>query len=70
MRLVEIWDRCSSCVGFCIGLGARFFDVGYKEIDDVLVPLLESKADESISPRVFPSYAILLWFTNEVCVNI
>ena len=46
--------------GLCTGLEARFFNVGYKEINDVLVFLLESKADELISPQVFPSYAILL----------
>ena len=67
MRLVELWDQCSSCVGFCIGLGAKFFSVGYEEIDDVLVPLLESKADSSVAPRVFPSYAILVWFADKVC---
>ena len=67
MRLVELWDQCSSCVGFCVGLGAKFFSVGYEEIDDVLVPILESKADSSIAPRVFPSYAILVWFADKVC---
>ena len=41
-------------------LRARFFSVGYKDIDDVLVPLLESQADSSISPRVFPFFFGLL----------
>ena len=59
-----MWDQC---IGFCIWFGAKFFSVGYEEIDDVLVALLESKADSCIAPRVFPSYAILLWFADKVC---
>ena len=69
MELVKLWDQCSSCVGFCISLGEKFFSIGYKEIDDVLVPLLESKADGSISPRVIPSYAILFWFVEQVLLS-
>ena len=63
MELVKLWDQCSSCVGFCISLGEKFFSIGYKEIDD------ESKADGSISPRVIPSYAILFWFVEQVLLS-
>lgn len=66
MRLVQLWDECSSCVSFCIWLGVRFFNEGYEEIVDVIVPLLESKADSAISLRVFPSYAIFLWFADKI----
>ena len=66
MELVELWEKCSSCVGFCIGLGEEFFSVGVHEVDEVLTPLLTSRAASGISPRVIPSYAILLWFTQKV----
>ena len=55
----EVW---STCIGFCIGLGDKFFHTGIAE----LVKMLESNANNSISPRVLPAYATLLWFAQEV----
>ena len=70
MHLVELWEKCSSCAGFCIELGERFFNDGVTEVDGTLIPLLKSKADISVSPRVIPSYAYLLWFAQQVCINV
>ena len=66
MELVELWEKSSSCVGFCIGLGDQFFSCGVHEVDEVLTPWLTSRADSGISPRVIPLYATLLWFTQKV----
>ena len=65
MQLVEMWEKCGACIGFCIGLGERFFDTGIAEMEQ-LVEMLVSNAKLSISPRVLPSYATLLWFAKEV----
>lgn len=64
--LAESWKACSSCVGFCIALGAKFFDTGIKDVDNILTPYISSRAPDGISPRVFPGYAILFWFAKEV----
>lgn len=53
-------------MGFCIGLGERFFNDGIVEVSDVLVPLLEEALGEGISPRVIPGYATLMWFCQQV----
>ena len=53
MDLAEVRKACSSCVGFCIALGAKFFNSGVKDVDDVILPV-----------RVFPGYAILFWFVK------
>ena len=67
MRLVQLWKACSTCVGFCIGLGDAFFsDGGVNHVDNTILPTIISHAAEGISPRVLPSYAILLWFAQQV----
>ena len=66
IHLVELWEKCSPCAGFCIELGERFFIEGVAEVDATLIPMLQSKADKGISPRVIPSYAILYWFAQQV----
>ena len=66
MDLGELWRACSACVGFCIALGAKFFDSGVKDVDDVILPDISSRAADGISPRVFPGYAILFWFAKKV----
>ena len=38
MHLAELWKKCSSCVGFCCGLGKKFFDEGIDEVDNVITP--------------------------------
>lgn len=65
MKLVETWKKCSVCIDFCIGLGERLFDTGIAEMEQ-LVEILKCNANLSISPRVLPSYATLLWFAQEV----
>jgi len=70
IRLVELWEKCSSYAGFCIELGEKFFHEGITEVDDTIIPLLQSKADRSISPRVIPPYAILLWFAQQVTMHV
>lgn len=59
----------SSCVGYCIQLGERFFGEGLLEVNDILTPMLQSQARKGISPRVIVSYANLLWFAQEVLAN-
>ena len=66
IRLVELWEKCSPCARFCIGLGERFFNEGVAEVDGTLIPILQSKADKGISPGVIPSYARLYWFAQQV----
>ena len=66
MHLVELWKKCSSCIGHCIELGERFFKKGVSEVDDIIIPKLNSRAQQGISPRVIVSYAKLLWFAQEV----
>ena len=67
--LAESWKACSSCVGFCIGLGERFFNTGIKDVDNTLTPYIISRAADGVSPRVFPSYASLFWFAKEVIIQ-
>ena len=67
MELAEMWEACSPCAGFCVSLGERFFSLGYREVDANVLPALEAKASDGVIPRVLPSYAILYWFSLEVC---
>ena len=66
MVLVELWENCTSCVGFCVSLGDLFFTNGIKEIDEIILPHLTTQAGVDVIPRVLPSYAILHWFTVQV----
>jgi len=73
MEIVELWESCSSCAGFCVSLGQKFFSKGIEEIDSAIMPMLATKSEEIIS-RVIPSYAILFWYCKEVgkllhCIN-
>ena len=36
-ELAELWKNCSSCAGWCISLGSKFFDSGYREVNDMLL---------------------------------
>ena len=66
MDLAQLWKSCSSCAGFCIELGSRFFQSGCVEVNDVILKQLSSKAARGLSPRVIPAYAIVFWFAREV----
>ncbi len=68
MEVVRMWDECSSCIGFCVSLGNTFISTGRKEVDDHILPALSEQAESNVSPRVLPSYAILYWFTLQVCI--
>lgn len=70
MQLVELWTACSTCIGFCISLGKRFFNEGVEEVDSNILPSIASSASEEISPRVIPSYAILFWFALQVSCSL
>ena len=67
MELAEKWEACSPCAGFCISVGERFFQSGYKEVDSKVLPTLESNST-GVTPRVLPAYSILYWFSLEVCI--
>lgn len=64
--LVKLWKVCNSCVGFCISLGKLFFSEGVREVDEEILPMFTAMVDKGISPRVLPSYGILLWFSLQV----
>ena len=66
MKLAQMWKACSSCAGYCIGLGEKFFSTGVKDVDEQVLPELSSNSAEGISPRVLPGYAILYWFAKQV----
>ena len=66
-KLPALIDKSSSAVGFIISLGARFIEQGIVEMDSDLLPELRSLLDGRAIPRVLPSYAIMLWFTLQVC---
>lgn len=67
MQLAQLWKSCSSCAGYCTSLGSKFFNSGHKDVNNILVNQISSKAPEGISPRVLPAYAIVYWFAREVC---
>lgn len=69
MELAELWENCSTCVGFCVSLGQQFFTSGVKEVDDTILPHLSSLAGDNIIPRVLPSYSILYWFSSQVSIT-
>jgi len=65
MEIVDLWENCSSCVGFCVLLGQKFFSVRTEEIDDSILPML-TKSSDGLIARVLPSYAILYWYCKQV----
>ena len=65
MKLAELWTVCSSCAGFCCGLGKEFFAEGIKEVDDVITPKLEVKA-ANINHRTIQANGNLFWFAEKV----
>lgn len=67
LQLVQLLEKCSSCVGFCIALGSRFFEEGgIAEVDNDIKPWLSSKSCGALHPRVVLSYSILMWFMRQV----
>ena len=70
MELVDLLESCSSCAGFCVSLGKKFFLDGIEEVDNVILPKLLAKAGSSVMSRVLPSYAILYWFCSQVYISI
>ena len=67
-ELAELWEGCTSCAGFAVSLGKRFFSSGIQEVDTEILPKLSSAAAVGVIPRVLPSYSILYWFSKQVCV--
>lgn len=68
-ELNMLLPQCSSAIGFCIRIGNKFFCDGLADVDNIILPLLRSKAKAGISPRVLSSYSILLWFAQQVSFN-
>ena len=66
MELTDLWESCSSCVGFCISLGDQLFSSGIEEIDNLIRPTLLAKAGSEVISRVIPSYSILYWYCSRV----
>ena len=67
MELAELWEQCSSCAGFAVSLGERFFSHGIREVDTEILPKFSAEAANGVIPRVLPSYSILFWFSRQVC---
>ena len=36
IELVELWENCSTCAGFCVYLGDLFFSNGIKDVDEII----------------------------------
>ena len=54
-----------------LSLGEEFSTRGINEMDGNIVPKLRALLGPvGIIPRVLPSYALLFWFTLEVCNKI
>ena len=51
-------------MGLCIALGEKFFNSGVKDVDDIILPDISSRAAAGISSRVFPGYATLFRFVR------
>ncbi len=66
-KFPDLLSKASSAVAFVIGLGKRFVEDGIRELDETILPELKRDIGELAIPRVLPSYAILMWFTLEVC---
>ena len=66
MELVELWESCGSCIGFCVSLGEKFFSAGIQEIDDDILPRISGQAGPGVVSRVLPSYSILYWYSTQV----
>ena len=47
--------------------GKEVFSLGVKQVDDSIVPEFTASAVEDVSPHVLLSYAILFWFSQQVC---
>ena len=66
LSLSESLKHLSSVCSAVISLGSKFFAEGVKEADERILPRLRQQIGDGTSPRILPSYAILLWFTEEV----
>lgn len=68
-ELPRLLKRSTSSVGSLIAIGKAFVERGSEEMDSVIIPKLRALLDSKVIPRVLPSYAILFWFTIEVCTS-
>ena len=66
MHLAELWKECSSCVGFCCGLGMTFFEEGVTEVDNKITPELEKRISMPVNYRVLQANSTLFWFSQKV----
>lgn len=66
VALGDMWEKCSSCVGFCVALGEKFFISGIEEVDKGILPAMRSIVGDKVTPRAVPYYSILYWFAKEV----
>lgn len=67
-ELPDLLSEASSGMGRYISLGEEFISRGIREMDNYLIPKLKNYLGGDSIPRVLPSYALLLWFTIEVCL--
>lgn len=58
-KFPALFKKASSAIGFIIGLGEKFCDVGIQDLDNILLQELKLLIGDAI-PRVLPSYAIML----------
>lgn len=67
-ELPNLLEKASSAMGMIISLGEAFSTRGIDEMDAKIVPKLRTVLGGlGVIPRVLPSYALLFWFTLDVC---
>ena len=54
----DLWEECSSCVGFCVALGDKFFNSGILEADTDILPNMRRAAGDKVTPRVLDSLLV------------
>ena len=50
VALGDMWEECSSCVGFYVALGERFFKSGIEEVDTAILPTMRSIVGDKVTP--------------------
>ena len=67
--LPQRYRQASSAAGFIIHLGHVFKESGVSAIRRDVYPFVKSALRGLCHPRVLMGYAVMLWFTDQVCIN-
>ena len=69
-KLNKCLPPVSGGIVYLIGLGKRFHEEGMQEMDERIIPQLESVFPPNAFHRVIPQYATLKWFCSKVCMHV